>query len=115
MRAQADAAGWKAGFYPEKGTEYKEVSGLAGGASREEREELVVAADRCASGLTAQCGRPPSGPARRAQGSGDGVWGGQLEVSEWTLPGPSVGDVTDEGVVASCQPPLALMPWGLYI
>lgn len=34
-------------------------------------------------------------------------WGGglQLEVSEWTLPGPSVGDVTDEGVGASCQPP----------
>lgn len=29
----------------------------------------------------------------------------QLEVSEWTLPGPSVGDVTDEGVGASCQPP----------
>lgn len=29
----------------------------------------------------------------------------QLEVSEWTLPGPSVGDVTDEGVGASCHPP----------
>ena len=29
----------------------------------------------------------------------------QLDVSEWTLPGPSVGDVTDEGVGASCQPP----------
>lgn len=31
----------------------------------------------------------------------------QLEVSEWTLPGPSVGEVTDEGVGASCQPPFA--------
>lgn len=31
----------------------------------------------------------------------------QLEVSEWTLPGPSVGEVTEEGVGASCQPPLA--------
>lgn len=31
----------------------------------------------------------------------------QLDVSEWTLPGPSVGEVTDEGVVASCHPPLA--------
>lgn len=31
----------------------------------------------------------------------------QLEVSEWTLPGPSVGEVTDEGVAASCHPPLA--------
>lgn len=44
--------------------------------------------------------------------SGDGGGGGwrwrdQLEVSEWTLPGPSVGEVTDEGVVASCQPPFA--------
>lgn len=39
----------------------------------------------------------------------------QLEVSEWTLPGPSVGDVTDEGVGASCQPPFVLMPCGLYI
>lgn len=29
----------------------------------------------------------------------------QLEVSEWTLPGPSVGEVTEEGVGASCQPP----------
>lgn len=39
-------------------------------------------------------------------GRGVGVGGGlQLEVSEWTLPGPSVGDVTDEGVGASCQPP----------
>lgn len=36
---------------------------------------------------------------------GDGGEGLQLEVSEWTLPGPSVGDVTDEGVGASCQPP----------
>lgn len=34
-----------------------------------------------------------------------GGGGLQLEVSEWTLPGPSVGDVTDEGVGASCQPP----------
>lgn len=39
----------------------------------------------------------------------------QLDVSEWTLPGPSVGEVTDEGVGASCQPPFALMPCGLYI
>lgn len=31
----------------------------------------------------------------------------QLEVSEWTLPGPSVGEVTEEGVGASCQPPFA--------
>lgn len=31
----------------------------------------------------------------------------QLDVSEWTLPGPSVGEVTDEGVGASCQPPFA--------
>lgn len=31
----------------------------------------------------------------------------QLEVSEWTLPGPSVGEVTDEGVGASGQPPFA--------
>lgn len=31
----------------------------------------------------------------------------QLEVSEWTLPGPSVGEVTEEGVVGSCQPPFA--------
>lgn len=39
-------------------------------------------------------------------GRGGGGRGGlQLEVSEWTLPGPSVGDVTDEGVGASCQPP----------
>lgn len=33
--------------------------------------------------------------------------GNQLEVSEWTLPGPSVGEVTEEGVVGSCQPPFA--------
>lgn len=39
---------------------------------------------------------------RRSRGVGD-----QLEVSEWTLPGPSVGEVTDEGVGASCQPPFA--------
>lgn len=31
----------------------------------------------------------------------------QFEVSECTLPGPSVGDVTEEGVVACCHPPLA--------
>lgn len=31
----------------------------------------------------------------------------QLEVSECTLPGPSVGEVTEEGVTASCHPPLA--------
>lgn len=40
--------------------------------------------------------------ASRRGGGGGGL---QLEVSEWTLPGPSVGDVTDEGVGASCQPP----------
>lgn len=34
--------------------------------------------------------------------------GDQLEVSEWTLPGPSVGEVIEEGVGASCQPPFAL-------
>lgn len=41
------------------------------------------------------------------KGEDEEVGGGglQLEVSEWTLPGPSVGDVTDEGVGASCQPP----------
>lgn len=33
---------------------------------------------------------------------------GQLEVSEWTLFAPSIGDVTEDGVTASCQPPL---PW----
>lgn len=32
----------------------------------------------------------------------------QLEVSEWTLFAPSIGDVTEDGVTASCQPPL---PW----
>lgn len=32
----------------------------------------------------------------------------QFEVSECTLPGPSVGDITEDGVVASCHPPLAL-------
>lgn len=31
----------------------------------------------------------------------------QFEVSECTLPGPSVGDITEDGVVASCHPPLA--------
>lgn len=55
----------KAGFYPERGTEYKEVSRLAGGASQEEREELVAAADGCASGLTASAWEtlPPAPPA----------------------------------------------------
>lgn len=33
---------------------------------------------------------------------------GQLEVSECTLFAPSIGDVTEDGVTASCQPPL---PW----
>ena len=28
----------------------------------------------------------------------------QLEVSECTLPGPSVGEITEDGVVASCHP-----------
>lgn len=52
---------------------------------------------------------------RRSGGVGD-----QLEVSEWTLPGPSVGEVTDEGVGASCQPPFAweekkrMVGWGRY-
>lgn len=32
----------------------------------------------------------------------------QFEVSECTLPGPSVGEITEDGVVASCHPPL---PW----
>lgn len=31
----------------------------------------------------------------------------QFEVSECTLPGPSVGDITEDGVVASCHTPLA--------
>ena len=60
---------------------------------------LLVAS---ASGLTAPAGEAPS-----LGSAGTRVRGGQLEVSEWTLPGPSVGDVTEEGVVASCQPPLA--------
>lgn len=42
-----------------------------------------------------------------ARGQPGVMAGDQLEVSECTLPGPSVGEVTDEGVVASCQPPLA--------
>lgn len=32
----------------------------------------------------------------------------QFEVSECTLSGPSVGNITEDGVVASCHPPL---PW----
>lgn len=32
----------------------------------------------------------------------------QLDVSEWTLFAPSIGDVTEDGVTASCQTPL---PW----
>lgn len=31
----------------------------------------------------------------------------QFEVSECTLPGPSVGEITEDGVIASCHPPLA--------
>lgn len=72
----------KAGFYPERGTEYKEVSRLAGGASQEEREELVAAADGCASGLTASAGRASLRPRPPVQGQPGCVRGGQLEVSE---------------------------------
>ena len=38
---------------------------------------------------------------------GDALRPDQFEVSECTLPGPSVGDITEDGVVASCHPPLA--------
>lgn len=38
----------------------------------------------------------------------DALIADQFEVSECTLPGPSVGDITEDGVVASCHPPLAL-------
>lgn len=37
----------------------------------------------------------------------DALIADQFEVSECTLPGPSVGDITEDGVVASCHPPLA--------
>lgn len=39
----------------------------------------------------------------------------QFEVSECTLPGPSVADIPEDGVVASCHPPLVFKPCGLYI
>lgn len=91
VRAQADAAGWKAGFYPEKGTEYKEVSGLAGGASQEEREELVVAADRCASGLTASAWETSLRP--RPPGAGQRGW----------RVGRSVGGVGVDAARAFCR------------
>lgn len=59
------------------------MSRLAGGASQEEREELMVAADCCASGLTASAWRPSLRPRPPGAGSaGMRVWGGQLEVSE---------------------------------
>lgn len=45
----------------------------------------------------------------------DALIADQFEVSECTLPGPSVGDITEDGVVASCHPPLAFRPCGLYI
>lgn len=35
----------------------------------------------------------------------------QFEVSECTLSGPSVGNITEDGVVASCHPPL---PWNRH-
>lgn len=40
-------------------------------------------------------------------GGEDAFIADQFEVSECTLPGPSVGDITEDGVVASCHPPLA--------
>lgn len=45
----------------------------------------------------------------------DALMADQFEVSECTLPGPSVGDITEDGVVASCHPPLAFKPCGLYM
>ncbi len=41
-------------------------------------------------------------------GKGPCQWGDQFEVSECKLPGPSVGEITEDGVITSCHPPL---PW----
>lgn len=55
------------------------------------------------SSAVGQPAKKSSCPALR----GDALIVDQFEVSECTLPGPSVGDITEDGVVASCHPPLA--------